>query len=125
MNLTGYKTLDVTPWEAASGGKAVSCPSAECSASWRYEGPAGWYTLAIQYFDQPGGVARFQIRVGDQVVDGWAADGSNPARRINSSSSTRRLVQGIALRPGDAITIEGKPSGNDPAAIDYIEILSQ
>jgi alpha-glucuronidase len=27
--LTGYKVIDVTPWEDASGGKAVSCPLAE------------------------------------------------------------------------------------------------
>lgn len=30
--LTGYKIIAVTPWEDASGGKAVSCPQSACSA---------------------------------------------------------------------------------------------
>ena len=31
--LTGYSVIDVTPWEDSSGGKAVSCPSAEFATS--------------------------------------------------------------------------------------------
>ncbi len=31
--LEGYKTIDVTPWETASGGKAVECTAAQCAAN--------------------------------------------------------------------------------------------
>ena len=31
MKLDGYTVSDVTPWEAASGGKAIGCPVASCS----------------------------------------------------------------------------------------------
>jgi alpha-glucuronidase len=125
MKLSGYTAMDVTPWEAASGGRAVTCPRAECAAAYRYTGPAGWFTIDVQYFDQPGGVAHFEVRVGDQTIDSWAADARNPARGINASSSSRRRIQGIALRPGDEIGIRGMPGIDDPAALDYLEILPQ
>ena len=33
-----------------------------------------------------------------------------------------RVVDGVALRPGDEIRIEGTRDGNEPAGLDYIEI---
>ena len=123
MKLEGYTVRDVTPWEAASGGKAVSCPVAKCSAVLPYDGAAGWYTLNVRYFDQIDGVSHFRLLVGQQVVDEWAAADRLPTRRIDSSSSARRIVSGIALRPGDEIRIEGMPDGGETAALDYIEIV--
>ena len=123
MKLDGYTVRDVTPWEAASGGKAVSCAVAKCSAILRYEGPSGWYTLSVRYFDQIDGISRFRLLVGDQLVDEWSAGDRAPTRRIDASSSARRVVPGIALRPGDEVRIEGVPDGGETAALDYIEIL--
>jgi alpha-glucuronidase len=125
MNLAGYTVVDVTPWEAASGGKAVVCPVAQCSATLRYQGAPGWYTIHVRYFDQIDGVSRFRLLVGEQVVDEWTAADRLPTRRIDSSSSARRTVAGIALRPGDEIRIEGMRDGNETAALDYIEILPE
>jgi alpha-glucuronidase len=125
MRLEGYTVHDVTPWEAASGGKAVSCATVKCSAILRYEGPPGWYTLNVRYFDQNDGVSRFRLLVGDQLVDEWSAGDRLPTRRIDGSSSARRVVPGIALRPGDDVRIEGMPDGGETAALDYIEILSK
>ena len=39
-----------------------------------------------------------------------------PTQKIDSSSSTRRTIAGIALRPGDEIRIEGTPDGGELAA---------
>ena len=122
MMLTGYQTVDITPWEAASGGKAVSCPAAPCAASLRYTGAPGWFTLRVQYFDPNNGVAHFRLRVGSQIVDEWAADDHLPTKKMDGASSTRRTVPGIALRPGDEIRIEGMPDGGDTAGLDYLEI---
>ena len=122
MSLEGYQTVDVTPWEAASGGKAVSCPLAQCAASVRYTGAPGWYTLRVRYFDQNTGVAHYRVRVSNQVVDEWAADDRVPTKEMDGSSSARRAIAGIALRPGDQIRIEGKPDGGEAAGLDYIEI---
>jgi alpha-glucuronidase len=123
MTLTGYRVRDVTPWEGASGGKGVACENAQCTASLRYTGAAGWHTIAVQYFDQMDGASRFRIWVGTQMVDEWTASKHGvPARKMDSSASTRRLVQGVALRPGDEIRIEGTRDGSEPAGLDYVEI---
>jgi alpha-glucuronidase len=123
MALDGYIIQPVKPWEAASGGNAITCPREQCTASLRYDGAAGWFTLHVQYFDLRTGVSRFRLSVGDQLIDEWAAADRLPARKIDGSSSTRRVISGVALRPGDRITIEGRPDGREMAALDYIEIV--
>ena len=122
MSLEGYNVVPVTPWEAASGGQAVTCLAKRCAASYRYNGPPGWYTLRVQYFDQNNGVARYQLRVAGQMVDEWAAADHVPTEKIDGSSSTRRTVDGIALRTGDEIRVEGIADAGETAAFDYIEI---
>jgi alpha-glucuronidase len=124
MTLDGYEIKPVMPWEGASGGKAIECASAKCSATFRYEGDPGWRTIRVQYFDQSNAVSHFRLFVGTQLVDEWAADDRVPERRtkVDSSSSTRRTTSAIALRKGDQIRIEGTPDGAEHAALDYIEI---
>jgi alpha-glucuronidase len=121
MQLAGYNVVGVEPEENASGGKAVQCAADRCTVAFKFEKPAGWYELDVQYFDMPDGEAKFRISVNHQVVDAWVANDNLPARHLGSDSSTRRWIPGLALRPGDEITIEGVPAGQDPAAIDYVE----
>jgi alpha-glucuronidase len=124
MTLDGYAIIPVTPWETASGGKAVECPASRCTASFRYQGQPGWHEIRVQYFDQSTGVSHFRLFVGSQLIDQWLATDQVPERRnkVDSSSSTRRTITGIALRTGDEIRIEGIPDGQEHAALDYIEI---
>ena len=124
MTLDGYTVRAVTPAEDASGGKAVACPSgtAKCAATLPFTGAAGWYTLRVQYFDQNNGVSHFAVRVGSQFIDEWAAADRVPSARLDSSTSARRVIKGVALRPGDQIRIEGSPDAGEPAALDYLEI---
>jgi alpha-glucuronidase len=121
--LTGYKVIDVTPWEDASGGKAVNCAEAACTAEWTYTGLAGRFNIAVQYFDLPGGVAHFTLKRNDRPVATWAADAKLPSARPNGDNSTRYTAVGIELRPGDLLLIEGVPDDADPAALDYVEVL--
>ena len=123
MRLEGYAVTDVKPWEAASGGKAVACPAAACSATTRYDGAAGWYSVRVRYFDQNNGAARFRVFVNAQPIDQWTADDHFPSSKLDGSTSTRRVIEGVALRPGDTIRIEGVPDRGDSAALDYIEII--
>jgi alpha-glucuronidase len=122
MDLEGYSPTAATPWETASGGQAVSCPIAQCAASFQFNGAPGWYTLRVQYFDQDNGVSHYRLSVGAQTVDEWDADDHLPSRKLDGAASTRRRVGPVALRPGDQIRIEGKPGGAERAPIDYIEI---
>jgi alpha-glucuronidase len=151
-HLTGYKVIDVTPWEDASGGKATICgdlpafpyrqgppnpaptapsptpaatetaPHAPCSAEWTYSGPAGRFNIAVQYFDLPGGVAHFTLSVNSQPAASWDADATLPSRRPNGDNSTRRTIQNVELKFGDIIRVEGVPEKGDPAALDYAEV---
>ncbi len=43
-------------------------------------------------------------------------------QKIDGTSSSLRIVTGVALKPGDEIRIEGSPDGGESAALDYIEI---
>jgi alpha-glucuronidase len=124
MSLEGYAVTLVTPWEAASGGKAVSCPASKCAASFRYNGAPGRYTLRVEYFDQNNGVSHFQLRVANQLVDEWPAGDPASTNKIDGSSSTRRTIRAIALRIGDLVRLEGAPDGGETAAFDYIEVIA-
>ncbi|HET7840621.1 MAG TPA: alpha-glucuronidase family glycosyl hydrolase, partial [Terriglobia bacterium] len=123
MQLDGYAVTEVTPWEAASGGKAVACAAAKCRASYRFEGKSGTYSIRVEYFDQNDGESRFRVSVGDRVVDEWVANDHLPTSKLDGTSSTRHEISGIALRPGDEIHIEGAPDGKEAAGLDYLEIL--
>jgi alpha-glucuronidase len=125
MMLEGYQPEDILPWEAASGGKAVACKSADrrCAARCRYEGNAGWFDLAVRYFDENDGDSSFKIFIAGQKVDEWTADDILPTKNPDAHSSTRRIAAGLALRPGDEIRIEADARGAEDACIDYLEIM--
>jgi alpha-glucuronidase len=127
MALEGYAVRDVTPAEDASGGKAVACPAGTtaCAATLKFSGDPGWYTLRVEYFDQANGASHYRVLVGKQVVDEWDASLRLPTIRLDSTSSTRRTIGAIALRPGDEIRIEGRPDGSEPAGLDYIELIKE
>jgi alpha-glucuronidase len=124
--LTGYKIIDVDPWEDASRGKAVSCESQQsCAAEWTYKGADGGFNIAVQYFDLQGGNANFSLTINGKppVADAtWSADSKLPTQRPHGDNSTRHIVQHIALKTGDTIRVEGAPDASDPAALDYIDI---
>jgi len=124
MTLDGYESRDITPFEDASGGKAVACSGKPaCTATAKFNGEPGWYTLHIEYFDQSNGASHYRAYVGAQLVDEWTATLRLPTIRLDSTSSTRRVIENIALRPGDEIRIEGRPDGGELAALDYLEIV--
>jgi alpha-glucuronidase len=124
MQLDGYVPVDVEPAETASGGKAVQCQATErpCVARFRFDRPAGWYEIDVQYFDQSNGESGFGVLVGNQLVDQWVANDDLPSSKIGGDASTRRQIPGIALRPGDEIRIRGTPDGGELAPFDYVEI---
>jgi alpha-glucuronidase len=122
MSLTGYTVEPITPWEDASGSKAISCAAAPCAATTRFSGKEGWYDLGVQYFDQNNGASRYQIFLGNQLIGQWTADGGFPSPKANAHTSTRHTMTGIALRPGDEIRLVAVPDGGEPATVDYLEI---
>ena len=123
MQLKGYTSIDIIPWENGSGGKGIECATASgCAATFRFDRTAGWYEMDLQYFDQNNGESKFRVFIGKQEVDRWIADDHLPTSKPGGDSSTRRRISGLALRPGDDIRIEGVPDGGEHAVLDYVEL---
>lgn len=123
LTLDGYTAVDVTPWETASGGKAVECKGREeCSASMTWTKPDGWYDIAVQYFDFRRGASEYTLEAGGRNVESWSADAALPDGRMNGNTSTRHTVHGVALHRGDELRLIGRPDGPEPAPLDYIEV---
>ena len=122
MQLEGYAPVAVTPWEAASGGIAVSCAISRCAASFVFDGSPGRHDVRVRYFDQNNGAAQFRLLVNGEVLDQWVASDHLPSKKIDGTSSSLRIMPGAALKPGDKIRVEGSPDGGESAALDYIEI---
>ena len=125
MDLEGYSVVAVTPWEAASAGKAarVSTPGGRGSLSFRYPGAAGRFDLSVQYFDQNNGISSFSLKVAGHEVDHWLANDSLPSSRPDGNTSTRRTVNGLSLNPGTEIRLEGAAQGGESACVDYLELV--
>jgi alpha-glucuronidase len=121
MQLTGYTPVDVTPWETASGGKAVVCPSQQCSAEITWDKPDGWYDLTIQYFDLLHGHSHFTLAVGGNDIGEWIADDTLPSDKLNGHTSTRKFFHDVTIHHGDILRITGMPDGIERAPFDYIE----
>jgi alpha-glucuronidase len=112
-------TASVVPQTAAREAGALA---RGCSAEWTYNGKAGRFDIAVQYFDLQGGTAHFTLGVNGNEVVSWPADAMLPSRRLHGDNSTRYTQRGVELKPGDVLHVQGVPDGNDPAALDYIEI---
>jgi alpha-glucuronidase len=121
--LTGYKVVDVQPWEDASGGRAATCGEANCTAEWTYQGERGRHDIAVQYFDLQGGEAKFALAVNGQEKAKWVADAKLPSRTLHGDNSIRYVVHGVELKQGDTLRVTGTPDKADPAALDYVEVM--
>jgi alpha-glucuronidase len=125
MDLKGCSVIDITPWETASGGKAVQVSSLDRrgSVSFVYSGASGPFDLAVQYFDENDGVSEFRLVVAGREVDRWLADDSLPSRFPDGHTSTRHITVAVALKAGDEVRVEALAQGEEQACIDYVEVV--
>ena len=127
MQGDGYTPVDVTPWETASGGKAVVCNRAvACTLTTKLEKPEGIYNIAVQYFDIHPGTAQYELLLNGKPIAHWAANNIVPPavsdKKLDGHTSTRFTVHGVWLAPGDRLVLSGVANGAEPAPVDYIEI---
>jgi alpha-glucuronidase len=130
MQADGYTTVDVTPWETASGGKAVVCNrTTPCTLTARPGQPAGSYSIAVQYFDLRTGAAQYELLLNGKSLAHWTANAMLPPAAVDphldGSTSTRFTVPDVRLKPGDTLTLRGTPNQGEPAPVDYIEVDKQ
>jgi alpha-glucuronidase len=114
MKATGYVPVDVTPWETASGGKAVVCHGPDaCALTTTLNKPAGRYDIAVQYFDIWNGVSKYDLLVNGRSVAMWSANDTLPPAQpdpnLDGQDSTRFTAHGVVLKPGDTLELRGTP----------------
>jgi alpha-glucuronidase len=127
MQADGYTTVDVSPWETASGGKAVVCNrQAACTLTTKPGRPAGSYSIAVRYFDLRTGNAQYELLLNGKSLAHWTANASLPPAAVDphldGSTSTLFSVSDVRLKPSDTLTLRGTPNQGEPAPVDYIEV---
>jgi alpha-glucuronidase len=124
--LAGYAPVDVTPWETASKGKAVSCAGpASCSLRVRNPLGAGVFDVHVLYYDERDGESSFRLKAGDAIVAEWTGDNDLPTKTPNGHSATRVTFENVRLGAGQALTLEAVPGGNEQAVVDYVELTKR
>jgi alpha-glucuronidase len=114
MVATGYEPVEVSPWETASGGRAVVCRSASgCSLSTTLKEASGSYDIAVQYFDVWRGVSRFELLLNGVRVARWEANDTLPPAQfdphLDGQTSTRFTAHHVPIHTGDTLVLKGMP----------------
>ena len=112
--------------EVASNEKVISLLGSgdAGTASTKFLGPSGLYTLVVAYHDEIDGEARFRVKVNDDVVDNWTADQElDPLGVPTENNFTRRTIGGIELHTGDVLGIEGVPDAHEYARVDFLQLI--
>ena len=126
MVADGYTTVEATPWETASGGKAAVCKQGTCTLTTRFAGAPGPYSIAVQYFDLRTGVSQYELLLNDKAIAKWKADATLPPavvdRKLDGQTSTRFTLPEIELHSGDTIVLRGTPDDGEAAPVDYLEL---
>ncbi|EFQ29248.1 glycosyl hydrolase family 67 middle domain-containing protein [Colletotrichum graminicola M1.001] len=130
MNLEGYKVVNVDPFEAASGYKAIVTTSNTTAgtASTVIGFETGTYTLAVNYFDVIRGKCSYVAYINDKVIGQWRGNseeklGHWPSEFLDGHSAIRINFPGVKVTKGDTLKIVGTPDGPEVAPLDYVSFL--
>jgi alpha-glucuronidase len=127
MQADGYTVVDVSPWETASGGKAVVCNRpGGCTLTAKPGRPAGTYSVSVRYFDLRTGNAQYELLINGKSLAHWTANDRLPPAAVDphldGSTSTLFTVPDVRLKPKDTLTLRGVPDQGEAAPVDYIEV---
>lgn len=132
MELDGYESYLVSPFEAASGSRCIvtSDNSTAGTASARLDVAAGTYDLAVNYYDQAIGNSTWELFLDDELVGSWSGDleyilGRAPSPYIDGQTAARITFRGVEVAEGSTLRIVGSPDGLEPAPVDYISVLPE
>jgi alpha-glucuronidase len=114
MQATGYEPIAVTPWETASGGKAMTCHiAAGCKLETTVQRPPGTYNIAVNYYDMWQGVSQYELLVDGKSIASWKAGNTLPPAQYDPApdgqDATRFTAHGVALHPGAKLTLRAIP----------------
>ncbi|WP_417480536.1 right-handed parallel beta-helix repeat-containing protein [Maricaulis maris] len=121
LDLTeGWATKSLS---SASGGKVIQNESGELqSASLAFDGDAGVYSLTVTYYDENDGVSTLAVLVNGEQVAIWDWDEELGSALANKSTLTSKLIEGLELKEGDVVTLQGQHDGGEPLRIDTVSL---
>jgi len=132
MELDGYRTYLVSPFEAASGSLCIVTAdnSTQGTASTKLDVEAGTYNVAVNYYDQAIGNSTWELYLDEELVGKWHGDleyelGRAPSPYIDGHTAARITFKGVQVESGSILRIVGTPDGEEPAPVDYISILPE
>ncbi|SPO07453.1 probable Alpha-glucuronidase A [Cephalotrichum gorgonifer] len=132
MELDGYKSYLVSPFEAASGFHCIvtSDNSTQGTASTTLNVETGVYDVAVNYYDQAIGNSTWELYLNENLVGEWKGDleynlGRAPSPYIDGHTAARITFKGVDVESGSTLRIVGTPDGQEGAPVDYISILPQ
>ena len=132
MELSGYKIVSVTPFETASGGRAVITTSKDAPGTLKtaLDYPSGTYDIAVNYYDHLGGRSQYELFLNEKSIGRWNGDledklGHHFSELLDGHSATRITFQGVKVEKGDVLKIVGQPDGVEFAPLDYVSVLPQ
>lgn len=109
----------------ASGGQVIQAGKGkDAKASTVFDGGAGVYDIAIDYFDEADGASFLEVIVGGKTVDSWTWDEETEQALAAPDSLAQRLIQDVRIEAGDAIVLQGYGNGGEPLRIDSIELFA-
>jgi hypothetical protein len=124
MTLTGYR---VESNDDASGGRLISRRYAAAAPPGRaiatFSGAAGTYDVVVAYFDENDGRSQLAFAVNGVVRETWRAEEDLPSAGASAVTLTHRVVEGVALAPGDVLRLEGTENEGEYARVDKIELI--
>jgi alpha-glucuronidase len=133
MKLDGYVPYDVSPFESASGFRAIVTKDNSTRASATTvlsDIKTGKYDVAVNYYDMALGNATWELYIGRDRIGQWNGDieynlGRAPSPYVDGHTATRITINGVKIKKGSTLKIVGIPDGLEPAPVDYISILPE
>ncbi|KAK4609428.1 putative alpha-glucuronidase A [Fulvia fulva] len=132
MDLEGYVTYAVSPFETASKSTAIvtSTNTTTGTATAKLDFEPGTYDLAVNYYDMYGGNSTYEVLLNGAMVGNWTGDivdtgklGHTPSIYLDGHSAMRITFRNITIEKGDLLKVVGTPSGVEPAPLDYVVLL--
>lgn len=129
MDLDGYIPYTVAPFEAASNYTAiVTATNSSLGIASTTLDSSGVFDIAVNYYDLYGGVSMWSLYLNNATVGMWRGNaedvlGHTPSIYIDGHSAIRVTFKNVTVSRGDRLVITGRPSGVEPAPLDYVSIL--
>ncbi|MEN8130314.1 MAG: carbohydrate-binding protein [Pseudomonadota bacterium] len=116
----------------ASGGKLISLRNPNApqnspsngTATTRFKGLSGTYTVVINYLDEEDGSAQLGLKVGGVNIDSWSLDQSlGSGDPLTKLPFTARTIGNVSIKRGDVVTLSGSRDNSEHARVDFVQFI--